>query len=246
MLALMTTQPEREIHAGNRDRDQLIHGHLDMARRLARKVSRRIPPSITREELESAALLGLTEAASRFDAARGEPFVAYAAKRIRGAVLDELRRHDVLTRRGRQGARRLADAKRAVELRIGAPAEADDVADELGISTEEVAQARGRFESAAYVPLDDLAEQPVAGEHETPEELCAREQDKHALMEALAELPERDLLILNMYYQDALTLKDIGDVLGITESRVSQLRSRTLKSLRGAIGATGQPAMSLA
>jgi RNA polymerase sigma factor FliA len=224
------------MHALQTDRDALIHGHLDMARRIARKVARRVPRSIGCDELEGAAMLGLTEAASRFDSSRGEPFVAYAAKRVRGAILDELRRHDVLTRRGREGARRLAEATRAVEARTGRPAASEEIAREMDVSLEEVARFKARLQAAAVVSLDDL---PAgrATEDDSPAEMYAHAEDKARLVEALRGLPERDAMILSMCYQDGLTLKEIGEILGVTESRVCQLRSRSLRQLRAALAA---------
>lgn len=214
------------------DRDTLIRGHMDMARRLARKIARRVPRHLSRDDLESAALLGLTEAASRFDPRRGEPFVAYAAKRVRGAVLDELRRGDVLTRRGRERARRLAEASRTVEAQTGAPATTAAIAEELGITVEEVSQDRARVEMPAVVPLDESRDADGGVTSPTPGELIDGAREKARLVEALAKLPERDLRILNMSFEDALTLKEIGDILGVTESRVCQLRTRALARLR--------------
>lgn len=220
---------------GRVDRNALIRGHMDMARRLARKVARRVPRSVLRDELESAALLGLTEAAVRYDASRGEPFVAYAAKRVRGAILDELRKSDVLTRRGREGARRLADATRTVEAKVGRPATTDEIARVLGVTIEEVSRARAQLSSPALVPLDDVRDMPRTPESQSPDERVASEQQRAALVEALQQLPERDSQILSLYYQENLTLKEIGDVLGVSESRVSQLRSRALSKLRRVI-----------
>ncbi len=213
-------------------RDDLIASHLDMARRLARKMARRLPRSVRFDELESAALLGLTEAATRYDATRGEPFVAYAAKRVRGAILDELRRCDILTRRGREGARRLEEATRTVELRAGRPATTDEIAKEMGLSTDEVSRARARLSAPALVPIEDARDLPRTEDSDAPDELCIRSQEKAALADALKKLPERDLMVLSMYFQDSLTLKEIGDVLGVSESRACQIRGRALRALR--------------
>ncbi|MCG8422266.1 MAG: FliA/WhiG family RNA polymerase sigma factor [Proteobacteria bacterium] len=217
------------------DRNELIRNHIDMARRLARKIARRVPRSVRCDELESAAMLGLTEAASRFDPTRGEPFVAYAAKRIRGAVLDELRRNDVLTRRGREGARRLADATRSVEAQVGRPATTDEIAKEMGVSVEEVAQFKARLQAPALVPLEDVRDLPHTTSNDAPDEQYILREQKRALAQALNSLPERDLLVLSLYYQEGLTLKEIGQVLGVSESRTCQLRGRALRKLRKAI-----------
>ncbi len=218
------------------DRHILIRDHLDMARRLARKIARRVPLAVRRDDLESAALLGLTEAANRYDSTRGEPFVAYAAKRVRGAVLDELRRNDILTRRGREGARRLADAANAVEAKLGRAATTQEIADHIGIPLAEVQEARGRL-APTIVPLDENRDIPKNSVFAAPDVQVANSQRKEAVMKALKTLGERDLQILSMYFQDELTLKEIGHIMGVSESRVSQLRSRALVRLRKAVPA---------
>jgi RNA polymerase sigma factor for flagellar operon FliA len=224
---------------GRLDRHALIRGHVEMARRLARKVARRVPRSILRDELESAALLGLTEAAVRYDPHRGEPFVAYAAKRVRGAILDELRRSDPMTRRGREGARKLADAARAVEAKVGRPATTDEIAGMLGATVDEVSRARARFQSPAMIGLDEAHDLAQPTDDDSPHEKVSHEQQLRTLAGALAKLPQRDLQILSLYYQENLTLKEIGDVLGVTESRVSQLRTRAIAKLRKVIDVHG-------
>lgn len=217
-------------------RDALICEHLDMARRIARKTLRRLPSSVRLDDLESAAMLGLTEAATRFDPNRGEPFVAFAAKRVRGAILDELRRQDVLTRRGRERARELEAASRAVEDRTGRAATTEEVAGELGCSAEEVSRRRARLQAANVVPLDDVAELSApASELGADEQLEQRERHEE-MVAALEGLPQRELLILSMCYQDGLTLKEIGDIFGVSESRVCQLRGRALRTLRKRMG----------
>ncbi|MEM9490188.1 MAG: FliA/WhiG family RNA polymerase sigma factor [Myxococcota bacterium] len=217
---------------GRAERDELVRDHLPMAVRLARKIARRVPRQIGRDELESAAMLGLTEAASRFVPRRGEPFPAFAAKRIRGAVLDELRRHDMLTRRGREGARRLADAARAVERRAGRPATTDELAGQLGVSIAEVSQLQVRVQNPAVVSLEELHNGPATAAGEAPDEQYIRCEQRQTLHRALRSLPERDLLVLSLYYLEGLTLKQIGEVLDVSESRVHQLRTRALDKMR--------------
>ncbi len=209
------------------DTNQLIHNHVNMARRLARSMARRVPEH-RREDLEGAALLGLTEAAQRFNPDRGEPFGAFAVHRVRGAILDELRRGDVLSRRARSSARRVNDAAADIRARYGREASNDEVARELGISSREVNDARLAC-SVRSVPLDNA--EPMAEELH-PVERIEKHRQKRMLIEAMAQLSSRERDIMRLYYEDGLKLKEIGDRLGVTESRICQLRSAAVRSLR--------------
>src|SRR2546430_1095939 len=111
----------------NVERDRLIAEHIEMARRIAHRVGRRTPDSISRDDLVGAAMIGLAEAAERYDAVRGEPFVAFAEKRIRGAVLDELRRGDLMSRRARSTARKMGKTIRALEHALGRTADDEEI-----------------------------------------------------------------------------------------------------------------------
>ena len=219
---------------GVTERHALIHRHVEVARRIAHKVARRVPRNVQVDDLESAAMLGLTEAAHRYDPKRGEPFLAYACKRVRGAIMDELRRADILTRRGREGARRLANATRAVEAKVGGPAPVEEIAAELGVSIDEVTRQRARLQSPAVVPIEDVHHLPCAGPETAPDSQFALRERKRVIAAALERLPKRELMVLSMYFQDGLTLKEIGQILGVSESRVCQLRGRALRVLRQA------------
>lgn len=225
------------------DRDVLITEHLDMAVGMARHMARRLPPAVSGEDLESAALLGLTEAAERYDASREEPFMAFAAKRVRGAILDHLRRNDVLTRRDRQAARRVAEVARELELELGRSVSDGEIAQKMGVSDAEYHSAYAGLRDAAVVPLDDLdvlSSYPVpgalgSGPIEMPAEMVERQQLRAALTRALGKLDERALLVLSCYYREGLTLREIGEMLGVTESRICQIHSQTLRALRDAL-----------
>jgi RNA polymerase sigma factor for flagellar operon FliA len=194
-----------------------------------------MPDSIRHDDLESAALVGLTEAAERFDAARGEPFVAFAAKRIRGAVLDELRRGDLMPRRARSAANKLGEAVSSLERRLGRSPEDGEVARELGVS---LAAFRDCF--AGLVPVR-LVELPDAG---GPSEIAdgggspfadlERAEAIRLVRAALDAVPERDALVLSLYYVEEFSYIEIGEVLGVSESRVCQLHARAIKRVRQA------------
>ena len=221
--------------SSTRARDRLIAEHMPMARRIARKVARRMPDSIRHDDLESAALVGLTEAADRFDAERGEPFVAFAAKRIRGAVLDELRRGDLMPRRARSAANQLGEAVASLERRLGRNPEDTEVARELGVS---LAAFRDCFAGLVPVRVVELPEVGAAGEivdaGASPVAELERAEAIRLVRAALDGVPERDALVLSLYYVEEFSYVEIGEVLGVSESRVCQLHARALKRVREA------------
>lgn len=213
-------------------RQALITDHVDLALKIARHMSYRLPASVSREDVDSAALLGLTEAASRYDASRNEPFMAFAKKRIRGAVVDHLRRIDHLSRRSRQEARRVRDAARRLEAELGRSVSEREVAEDMGISVDSVRSAYRSLRAATTVRLDDSDEAIIGMHFETATEVVERQQRRTALLRALEGLERRSLMIIALHYQEGLTLSEIGEVLGVTESRVCQLRTQALRELR--------------
>ncbi|MCG8419057.1 MAG: FliA/WhiG family RNA polymerase sigma factor [Proteobacteria bacterium] len=214
------------------NREALITGHLGMARKMARRISRRLPATVSREDVESAAFLGLTEAATRYDETRNEPFMAFASKRVRGAILDHLRRNDWLTRRGRQEARRVADAEKTLEAEYGRSVSDSEIAEKMGISDDEFNANYAGLREATVVHLEELPAMPQNVTSGTPNECIQRQQIRAALIRALDRLEERERIILACYYQEGLTLREIGQILGVTESRVCQLHAQTLRTLR--------------
>ena len=224
MQALAPTKLENQ-HA-------LITDHVGLALKIARRIASRLPAIVSREDVESAALLGLTEAASRYDDQRNEPFIAFAKKRIRGAVLDHLRRIDHLSRRCRQDARRVVDATRRLEARCGRPVTEREVAAEMGLSEEEIRSAYRSLQADSTVELDESVEMLVSLNRQTPSEIMERQQQRAALVQALKSLEQRTQLIIALYYQEGLTLNEIGQILNVTESRVCQLRTQALHELR--------------
>ncbi len=216
-------------------RDDLINENFTMALKMARRMARRLPSSVSREDVESAALLGLTEAAARYDETRREPFMAFAAKRVRGAILDLLRKSDMLTRRARRDARKVADTTRALEAELGRTASDAEIASQLGVSDEEFTSTYARVRDVSVVHLEELSSVPVQATSGTPFECIERQQLKAALSRALEGLDERALLVLSCYYKEGLTLREIGAILGVTESRVCQLHTQALRLLRVAL-----------
>jgi RNA polymerase sigma factor for flagellar operon FliA len=217
----------------NVERDRLITDHYDMARRIALKAARRLPERLSHDDIIAAAMVGLTEAAERYDGTRGEPFVAFAEKRIRGAVLDELRRGDLLPRRARTTANRMGHTIARLEQELGRRPEDEEVAAAMGVGVDKF---RDELAGLSHVTVVEL-EGPQGGtfvEDRAPSPASAAERAQLVarLKEGLDQIPERDALVLSLYYVEDFNYVEIGQVLGVSESRVCQLHSRALARLR--------------
>src|SRR5678816_959919 len=198
-------------------RNRLIAEHTEVARRIALKMARRCPDWVAREDLVAAGMLGLTEAAERYDDSRTEPFLSFAEHRIRGAVLDELRRGDMLPRRVRQLARKISNTIRALENSGESPSE-HRIAESLGVPVEH----------------DDHV--LVTDQRLAPDELAAHRQLIATVRAALEHLEARDVTILGLHYLEDLTYQQIAEILQITPSRVCQLLWRAVDRLRALLG----------
>ncbi len=192
-------------------------------------MARRCPQWIPREDLVAAGLLGLTEAADRYDDSRIEPFKAFAKHRIRGAVLDELRRGDILPRRVRTLARRIATIIRDLEY-AGQPATDVRIAEVLGVTAESYREQLAHLASIGLEPIDDHA--TLATDDQSPQLQAARNEMLDTIDTASEQLESRDAQLLGLHYRDELTFSEIGDQLGVTASRVCQLVRRAVDRLR--------------
>lgn len=238
----MRTYRRNTSHARSEERSQLLAAHVDMARRIALRIARRTPDWMDPDDLVSAAMLGLAEAADRYDLSRAEPFAGFAEKRIRGAVLDELRRGDPLPRRVRSTARRVARAIRELEQKLGRSPEDEEVAAALDVSVETY---RKELEGLTHVALIELPSgdrddtlAPAAGacgDDTSPAAEAERRQMVAKVRAAFDHLEPRDATLLSLYYVEELTYGEIGKVLGVSESRVCQLHSRALLRLRAVL-----------
>lgn len=215
-------------------RDHLIAEYAGMAKRIALRVARNVPDWMSRDDLVATAMVGLTEAAERYDDTRGEPFVAFAERRVRGAVLDELRRGDILPRRARQLARKIGTIIRELERKHQRPPEDEEIAAVLEVSVEEYRSDMAMLSQVGFVELgteDSDAKFRISAE-ESPENQASKREMARKLKQGLDRLQERDAIVLSLYYVEELTLAEIGEVLSVSESRVSQLHTRALARLR--------------
>lgn len=222
-------------------RPALVTENIAMARRIASKMARRLPSSLA-DDVQSAALLGLVEAANRFHPGRGESFPAFAAKRVRGAVLDELRRGDVLPRRARQTARRVREVVRCLEHQLGRVPSDQEIADKLGVSIEEYQDRIAGLGAVEVVSLDDLSGGGARATSEDPAEQADRRRAAALVERARETLSEREAKVLALHYEQQMTLAEIGKILGVTESRVCQLHTRAIKRLRAELEQPAAPA----
>ena len=222
-------------------RDHLITEHVAMATRIARRIARRSPQHLG-EDILSAAFVGLTEAAQRFDEARGEAFVAFAAPRIRGAVIDELRRGDILPRRARVVAKQHARVVTRLQHELGRQPEGQEVAAALGVSVTTLRDDIAPSAQVCVVPMAlTHAERDTADGGDLASSRLERAQLAGVVRAALSRLPERDAQVLGLYYLEGLSYQEVGEILGVSESRVCQLCTRAVSRLRQLLGDAVEP-----
>ncbi len=221
--------------------DEAIQQYAPLVKRIAHHLMARLPPTVQVEDLIQAGMLGLLDAVRNFDAAFGASFETYAGTRIRGAMLDEVRRNDWAPRSVHRKTREAAEAIRTIENREGREARDAEVAQALGIGLDEYARIQADAASCRLLSTEDLIVE--AGEaREGGAELGVDPDDPFAalesagfrqgLIEAIGHLPEREKLILSLYYEEELNLREIGAVLGVSESRVCQIHGQAMIRLR--------------
>ena len=216
-------------------RNQLITQHADMARRIALKMARRCPNWVDRDDLVCAGLLGLTEAARRYDDTRAEPFIPFAEQRIRGAVLDELRRGDLLPRRVRQTARKIGAVIRSLENAGEKPTD-QVVAAKMGVSVETYRTDLAHLVHVDVESIDGEKATQLVDVTRAPDEIASFRETMHKVKDALSLLEERDATLLSLYYIEELTFQQIATSLGITPSRACQLLWRAIERVRERLG----------
>jgi RNA polymerase sigma factor FliA len=228
------------------DRDRLLLEHLPTVRYLARRIHERLPQHVELEDLISAGVVGLIDAFSKFDHSKKVQFKSYAQFRIRGAILDSLRTLDWSPRDLRRKGRAVEEAIRSTTQRLGrAPAE-PEIAAEMGLTLGEFQQLLGDLKGLEIGSLhvertEDSGDQELAYIPGSPEDdplfRCLKGELKQRLADAIDDLPERERLVLTLYYYEELTMKEIGLTLGVVESRVSQIHSAAVLRLRVALAA---------
>lgn len=218
--------------AADREADRLVRRHAELVKRIAYHLCARLPPSVEVDDLIQAGMLGLLEAAAHFAEGKGATFETYAGIRIRGAMIDALRKLDWAPRSVHRRAREVAQAIRDIERDTGSEARPGDIAAKLGIDLDAYHRIVQDSVSCQLASLEDLGGTDSADEGPDPFREVADLGFRAALTRAIAGLPDRERLLMALYYQEEMNLKEIGLVLGVTESRVSQLHGQAVTRLK--------------
>lgn len=218
--------------------EALVKTHAVLVKRIAYHLSGRLPRSVQFDDLLQAGMLGLLEAVRSYDESKGASFETYATIRIRGYMLDEVRRNDWVPRSVYRSSRLISEAVRAVENRLNREASDQEIAKELDISLAEYHEMLADVNGAHLYGFDDLGVTDDVLKVDTdavkdePHLNILRKDTRNHLAEIIHELPKNEQMVLSLYYEHELNLKEIGDILGVTESRVSQIHSQATHRIK--------------
>jgi RNA polymerase sigma factor for flagellar operon FliA len=243
----MSATPKKQTRAKKiraQERNELIQKYAPMIKHLALRIAMRLPSHIELEDLINSGVIGLIDAIEKFDASKQIKFKTYAEFRIRGAILDELRSMDWVPRSVRQKARKVEDAYSKLEYNLGRPASDEEVAREMSIDMESFYRLLSETASVSLLSLDDLGEDDtdlskknlleyiIQDERDWPSHKIRYAEVRDMVAKAIQSLPEKERMVISLYYYDELTMKEIGHVLKFTESRVSQIHTKAVLRLR--------------
>jgi RNA polymerase sigma factor for flagellar operon FliA len=249
MKAINTAAKSWEAYVRNQSpelREQLLMEYLPMVRRMATRFLGTLPRSVRLDDLVSAGVMGLLSSIDNFDPTLGIKFETYAMTRIRGAMVDSLRELDWVPRSIRSKARKLEQAVEQITNRLGRSPEDAELAEHLGLDVEEYRSLLDEVNVAVLLSLDDTLKGQDGSESSlsdsTPDttftahdEKLEEQEVRDLLVDGLRDMPEQERLVVALYYYEELTLKEIGEILGLTESRVSQIHSKALLVLRAKV-----------
>ncbi|MGM9512671.1 RNA polymerase sigma factor FliA [Roseateles sp. DB2] len=226
---------------GRLDNSALIQQYSGLVRRLAHQMIAKLPANVELDDLIQVGLIGLTDALSRFDVAQGVQFETFATQRIRGAMLDELRGGDWMSRGTRRQQRSIEAAVHKLEQRLGRAPHESEIAAEMGLSLADYQEMLSKVRGTQLVYLEDMSgdegsddylDRHVVDESNNPMAQLQDHRMREALVAAIKNLPEREQFVMSMYYEHDMNLKEIAAVLKVTESRVCQLHSQAIARLR--------------
>ena len=227
---------------GQFDREHMIRQYVPLVRRLAHHMIAKLPPNVELDDLIQVGMIGLSEALTRYEAAQGVQFETFATQRIRGAMIDELREGDWMSRGSRKSQKDIERALRRVEQKLGRVPKESEIAEELGMTLADYQDLLGKVRGTQLVYLEDMGgssdddegflDRHLGDADADPMERLRDSRLRQALVDAIKTLPEREQYVMSMYYEKDLNLKEIAAVLGVTESRVCQLHSQSIARLR--------------
>ena len=222
------------------DSNGLLKQYSPLVRRLAHQMIAKLPANVELDDLIQVGMIGLNDALSRFDANQGVMFETFATQRIRGAMLDELRGGDWMSRGDRRHQRSIEAAVHKLEQKLQRAPNESEIADEMGMMLADYQELLGKVRGTQLFYLEDLSgdegddflDRHVADEGANPLDMLEDQRMREALVDAIGKLPEREQHVMSMYYERDMNLKEIAAVLGVTESRVCQLHSQSIARLR--------------
>lgn len=226
---------------GHLDNAALLKQYSSLVRRLAHQMISRLPANVEIDDLVQVGMIGLSDALARFDASQGVQFETFATQRIRGAMLDELRGNDWMSRGDRRHQRSIEAAVHKLEHRFGRAPSESEIAQEMGMSLQDYQELLGKVRGTQLLYIEDISgdeddanflDRHVVDESAGPLSRLQDQRMRQALVDAITLLPEREQLVMSMYYEQDMNLKEIAAVLGVTESRVCQLHSQSIARLR--------------
>jgi RNA polymerase sigma factor for flagellar operon FliA len=227
---------------GQLNRNDMIKQYQPLVRRLAHHMMAKLPANVQVDDLIQVGLIGLSEALSRYEAAQGVQFETFATQRIRGAMLDELRDNDWMSRGSRKSQKEIEQALRRLEHKLGRSPLESEIAADLGMSLADYQTLLGKVRGTQLVYIEDMSrseededsflDRHVGDSEADPINRLRDQRLRQALVAAIKNLPEREQFIMSMYYEQDMNLKEIAAVLDVTESRICQLHSQSIARLR--------------
>ena len=224
---------EAEIYAQaqRESMDDVVNDYLPLVKKIGMLLVARLPGHIELDDLLQVGLLGLLQAKESYDSSHGASFGTYAAIRIKGAMLDEVRRNDWAPRSVQQKMRHVSLAIKELEASLGRPASDAEIAESMGMTLEEYHDVSRELVGSRLTSLDEMEEQ-FEGDDFDPSSYLEDEGFRDKLQKTIGALPETEMLMMSLYYGDGLNLKEVGEVLGVSESRVSQIHGQALARVR--------------
>lgn len=217
------------------NQEELVNDYLPLVKKIGLHLVAKLPPSIELDDLMQVGVIGLMQASTTYDPSRGASFATYAGIRIKGAMLDEVRRNDWVPRSVQQNMKQVTETITELEAALGRTATDKEIADAMEITLEEYHKLSRELAYSRLAPLDETTH---TLESNDPEPFAFLEDSRlrDDIVEAIGQLPEREALMMSLYYGEELNLKEIGEVMGVSESRVSQIHGQALARIRAKLG----------